>query len=249
MSFIRVTLCQFDPVWQQPEQSCLQLSAQLASVPSSDLFILPEMFASGFSMQPQKFVEQFDVAKFLQNLAAKRGQNMIAGIAEGDAGVFHNNSLALNDWGEVVARYHKRRCFTHAGEDKIYQAGSRNAVIEIAGVKTALFVCYDLRFPELFREVAKQVEMIVVIANWPESRQGHWQALLIARAIENQCFVIGVNRSGIDGNDLKYAGGSIVIDPNGEVLLQMQDELFAHIEIDTGWVKVQRQRFAFLEDY
>lgn len=243
-----ITLCQFAPLWQNPQSSCQLLAEQIADIPSTDLLILPEMFASGFSMQPELFSKLFSVSDFLQNFAKQRQQNIIAGVVEERDGYFENNALALQKNGEILGRYTKQRCFTYAGEGQVYQSGQHSAMVDIGGIKAALFICYDLRFPELFRAVAQQVEVMVVIANWPQSRQTHWQALLIARAIENQCFIIGANRTGEDGNDLHYVGGSMVVDPNGEVLLQMEDELFAEIEIDTEKVTQQRQRFAFLQD-
>jgi predicted amidohydrolase len=248
MAKMMLTLCQFAPFWQQPEKSCELLSQQLSKVSSSDLFILPEMFATGFSMQPEQFVDAYDVEPYLQELADQRQQDIIAGVAERSRNGFVNNALVINRDGKVLARYTKQRCFSHAGEDKVYQAGNQLKIVEIAGVKIALFICYDLRFPELFREVAQQVEMMVVIANWPQSRQAHWQTLLTARAIENQGFVVGVNRSGTDGNGLQYVGGSMVVNPNGEILLQMNDELFAEVEIDSDLVIQQRRKFAFLQD-
>ncbi|BBP45421.1 hypothetical protein THMIRHAS_07940 [Thiosulfatimonas sediminis] len=200
-------------------------------------------------MQPQQFVESYSVVSFLQDLAVQRNESIIAGVAEKHDTAFQNNALAVNPYGQILLRYQKQRCFTYAGEQEVYQAGKQAGIVEVAGVKTALFVCYDLRFPELFRAPAQQIEMMVVLANWPQERQAHWSALLQARAIENQCFVIGVNRIGEDGNGLHYAGGSMVINPDGVVITKLANESIAQVIIDLDEVAQQRQKFDFLADY
>ena len=127
--------------------------------------------------------------------------------------------------------------------------GNEQVVFEVDGIKSSIFICYDLRFPELFRKVAKDINVIFVIANWPEVRQPHWESLLQARAIENQCFIVGVNRIGKDGNDLIYGGGSNVFSPLGENLSRGgKNQEYIVTDLDTAEVGAVRERFPFLQD-
>ncbi|MEA3404116.1 MAG: nitrilase-related carbon-nitrogen hydrolase, partial [Pseudomonadota bacterium] len=160
-----------------------------------------------------------------------------------------NTALVFDRNGTEQACYIKNHSFSFANEDRYYQASNQQVIFNIDHTPCSVFICYDLRFPELFRKVAKQSEMIFVIANWPASRQQHWQALLQARAIENQCFMVGVNRTGEDGNGLLYEGGSSVINPLGEMLSYMSAESnYLVTEVNPQETLKVRERFPFLND-
>lgn len=258
MNFV---LSQFSPVWQDTSASLQKFQNQVSelSFKQEAVFVLPELFHAGFSMQPQFFAESIEgeVSQYLADLAKQYSINIVAGVAqrtvssncEGKKNRFFNTALAFDSSGDQVGRYVKQRLFRFTNEHNSYIEGFKSEMIEISGEPFALFICYDLRFPELFREVAKQVKGFIVIANWPESRQEHWQSLLKARAIENQCFVIGVNRVGLDENGLNYIGGSSVISPLGEVLVQADaNQQIVSTEIDLQQVSDVRNQYPFLED-
>jgi omega-amidase len=151
----------------------------------------------------------------LSALAADHHLWLIAGLSIRRNGRYVNSALAFAPDGSLVTTYDKQRLFGYAGETEVYSAGKTSCLIKVGGLSVALFVCFDLRFPELFREVGPEVDACVIIANWPSARQRHWEVLTQARAIENQCYVVAVNRVG-DGDGLKYTGGSMILNPWGE---------------------------------
>jgi predicted amidohydrolase len=155
--------------------------------------------------------------------------------------------LAIDPGGEIAAIHRKQRMFAFAGEDASYRAGTESTVVTIDGVPFGLFVCYELRFPELFAEVAADASGMIVIANWPASRRSHWDALLRARAIENQCAVVGVNRIGIGGG-LTYDGGSAAFDAWGDRIDPATPAGLRIVTIDPGKTAAVRERFPFLRD-
>lgn len=253
---MRLIICQFSPLLDDVDQSLRKLEAllQCDQTPYKDrlqeqLLILPEMFATGFAMNDHAQTHHAKVVDALQTLARFYRLNIIAGIARDG----FNQSVYFNALGEIEEAYSKQKLFTFANEPHYYRPGNSSCVIELTGrLKVALFICYDLRFPELFRKVAKNIQMVVIIANWPQTRQMHWQALLRARAIENQCYVLGVNRIGVDGNDLEYAGGSLLFDCYGnEVFDAQQSELFTWNLNEQNLVTevaAYRKRFPALQD-
>ncbi|QKI89649.1 nitrilase-related carbon-nitrogen hydrolase [Thiomicrorhabdus xiamenensis] len=271
-SELRLYIAQFAPQWLDIDASLRDLRGLLnervgqKSVGDEDvcqLLLLPEMFASGFSMQPEKFAESphGEVSQALSALAVEYHLNILAGVAQSDEPgqgrrEFYNRALYLTQAGKLKQAYSKQRLFSYAGENRIYKAGDSNRVFHIAcaeqSLRAAVFICYDLRFPELFRQLAREVEIVFVLANWPSSRQTHWRTLLKARAIENQCFVVGVNRVGEDENTLHYAGGSVIFNANGDCLLDCQQQPWNDFSI--SMVELQRQvahqrsEFSFLED-
>jgi predicted amidohydrolase len=194
-----------------------------AATQGAHLVALPEMCLSGFTMEPREHAVPLDSpdVRALGALARECGVHLLAGVAARDlvAGreVFQNTALLFGPRGELEATYRKQKLFAYANEHGFYEPGEGPSVVMVRGVRVALFICYDLRFPELFRAVAPDVDAMFVIANWPAARRPHWDALLPARAIENQSYVIGVNRLG-DAGGLSYNGGSAAYDPWGERL-------------------------------
>jgi omega-amidase len=174
------------------------------------------MCASGFTMDADKFAEPPNgpSTRALSAIAKDHELWIIAGLSMRREGRYLNSALAFAPDGSLAATYDKQRLFGYAKETTIYSAGTEPCVVQIGGLSLGLFVCFDLRFPELFQAVAPEVDACVVIANWPSARQRHWEVLTQARAIENQCYVVAVNRVG-EGDGLEYVGGSLILDPWG----------------------------------
>ncbi|HEV7994310.1 MAG TPA: nitrilase-related carbon-nitrogen hydrolase [Gemmatimonadaceae bacterium] len=224
-SELRVVLGEYDTSWHDPATS-LERAGRLvrgAAKQGAHLVALPEMCLSGFTMEPKEHAVSLDSphVRGLSALAAESGVHLLAGVAARELvrgrESFVNTALLFGPSGELDAAYRKQKLFAYANEHASYEPGEGPATAMVRGVRIGLFICYDLRFPELFRAIAPDVDAMFVIANWPAGRRPHWDALLPARAIENQCYVIGVNRIG-DAGGLSYDGGSAAYDPWGERL-------------------------------
>ena len=213
-----VALGEYDTLWHDPQGSLssAQKIAHQARGAGADLLVLPEMCTTGFTMEAEEYAEGPDGASVqaLSRLAVDEKMWIIAGLSMRKDHQFVNSALAFAPDGSVAAAYDKQRLFGFARETSVYSAGNEGCIVQVGGVSLALFVCFDLRFPELFRQVAPRADALVVIANWPAARQEHWDILTRARAVENQCFLIGVNRVG-EGGGLTYKGGSLILDPWG----------------------------------
>ena len=229
-----------------------------------DVAILPEVFDTGFSQHVVRTAATGgNTREFLDAMAADCNLSLVAGIAEpADAAAqssaaaqsgaeqrCRNVAVAFDRNGHLLAAYCKIHPFSFTGEDRFFVSGNRLVTCAIEGISTALFVCYDLRFPEIFRRVARDAQMMIVPANWPTSRQPHWEALLKARAIENQCVIIGVNRTGTNLSGLQFPGASRIYGPFGEEIpsRSISDELLI-AEIDITEVARIRRQFPFLQD-
>ena len=216
---IVVALGEYDTGWQDPERSLSMAreTAEQAQAAGAQLLVLPEMCTTGFTMEPAIFADPpgGPSTRALAALAKHCGLWIIAGLSTRRDERYFNSALAFAPDGSLVATYDKQRLFGYARETDVYSAGEAPCVIKVGGLSLGLFICFDLRFPELFREVGPDVDAFVVVANWPSARQRHWEILTQARAIENQCFVIAVNRIG-EGDGLEYEGGSVILDPWGE---------------------------------
>ena len=254
MSVLPVALGEYDIGWHDPDGSLARAREVVAKAARAGarLVALPEMCASGFTMEPERFAEPLDgpSASGLARLAREHGVWIIAGLAlRGDAGgAATNGALVIDDRGDLEAVYRKQKLFAYAGEHEHYDPGAAPVIVVIDGVRVSPFVCYDLRFPELFRAVAPDVDLMVVIANWPASRRAHWDVLVRARAIENLCWVAAVNRTG-QGGDLEYDGGSVAWTPWGELAA------FSHgadgpaiVRVDAAEVARVREAYPFLRD-
>ncbi len=250
---MKIASIQLNISWENKQENLIKAERfiETAKNDNCDLIVFPEMFNTGFSMDVGKIAEQpnSDTTRALCELAKKYRINLIAGYAEKDNSKGKNVALIIGREGNVNARYVKNHPFSFAKEHESFLPGNEQVVFEVDGIKSSIFICYDLRFPELFRKVAKDIKIIFVIANWPEVRQPHWEALLQARAIENQCFIIGVNRIGKDGNDLVYGGGSNVFSPLGINLSRGgKNQEYIVTDLDISEVGAVRERFPFLQD-
>lgn len=250
-----VVALQTDIAWEDRLANFSRIEAMLSSsepVSEGSLLVFPELANAGFTMNTAAAVEPRDgeSARFFSNLAHRHRSHALAGIAgEGvEPGLGANEAVCFGPDGAEVARYRKRRPFPLVKEGDHYPAGDRPVVFEIGGWKVAPLICYDLRFPELFREaVALGAELFVVIANWPVARVDHWTTLLRARAIENLAYVVGVNRAGSDPH-LQYPGASLVVGPKGEVLAEAGSEPgLLRAELDLESLRQWRRDFPALD--
>jgi predicted amidohydrolase len=250
---MKIASIQLDIAWENKTENLLKAAhfIHMAKTDGCDIVVFPEMFNVGFSMNIESIAETEDGYTMLKlcELAKQYEINIVAGYPE-KAGLKANNvAISINRKGKVIARYIKNHPFSFAHENKSYQPGNEQTVFEIDNIKCSMFICYDLRFPEIFRKVAKDIHIIFVIANWPQVRQDHWESLLKARAIENLCFIVGVNRTGTDGNNLRYAGGSHVFDPTGKDLSRGgEHQAYIATHLDPSDVASVRNQFPFLQD-
>ncbi len=227
------------------------LLAQQTITPNS-LIVLPEMFATGFSMNLTDIHEPDSgpTAQFLSTLAQDSKSSVVGGcVGLGDDQKGRNQALCFGPDGGEVARYTKMHPFTFGGETKHYTPGDEIILFQWGEFTVAPFICYDLRFPEIFRHATQMgANVFLVIACWPQARDAHWMALLRARAIENQSYVVGVNRCGSDPK-LKYSGRSQMIDPMGNVLSDAQsEETIINAKLDVGMLNQYRSDFPVLQD-
>ncbi|MCK4910393.1 MAG: hypothetical protein KAR83_02070 [Thermodesulfovibrionales bacterium] len=252
---MRAAIIQMNTAWHDPETNLSRADELVAEAASrdADVAVLPEMCTSGFSMDLEMAAEPLDglSAKGLAAIAHRHGINLIAGLSLREQGdeLGRNCALVYDRHGTQLAEYTKCHPFSPSGENIRYSAGSEPVVFSLEGAATSVFICYDLRFPELMRSVAESVQVMYVIANWPAGRARHWHTLLTARAIENQCFVLGVNRTGSDGNGIDYDGGSLAVGPTGMVLLRAGSaESVEIVEFDPKETDQARQEFPALKD-
>lgn len=229
MHDLKVFLLQIDQVWENKKANYSLYESCFQQIESSDLVILPEMFHTGFSMNVGELAEDWDDSEglsFLKKWAKNLDSAIYTSLIIKEESNYYNRGVFVYPNGDVV-KYDKRKSFGLGGEDKFYTAGNDEVIVEWNGWKINLQICYDLRFPELVRNRIEHesaaFDIILYVANWPKKRISHWLALLQARAIENQCFVIGVNRVGNDGNKLEYSGDSIVFDALGETKKSEKD--------------------------
>lgn len=249
---IKVAGIQMDIAWEHPEENFRRAEAlaKEAVDQGAYLVVLPEMFATGFSMNAQ-LVSGFaeETRSFLSDLSARLAVFVLAGYAEPGNPKPANAASVFDPTGRETLKYKKIHPFSLAGEDEHFLAGESVETVDVEGVRVTPLICYDLRFPEPFRMVAANTDLFCVIANWPRSRRRHWSALLKARAIENQVFVLGVNRTG-SGDGLEYTGDSVFLNPMGEELAIVEPGSTGYCsgEVSAKEVARVRKEFSFLRD-
>jgi len=260
---MKIAAIQHDIVWEDGPATRSRLSPLIgqAAAGGARLIVLTEMYATGFSMHPDRIAEPpgGPNEQFLISQAAGHGVWLLGSIAQWAAedpdtpGTERENLRAQNV--AVLAgpdgqlhRYAKIHPFSYAGEHRHYRAGTELLTVTVEDLRVSVFVCYDLRFADEFWVLAPNTDLYLVVANWPEPRREHWRALLRARAIENQAYVVGVNRVGV-GDDIRYTGDSVILDPLGRPLAEASlVETVLMAEADAGEVKRIRDRFPFLPD-
>lgn len=246
---IKVSIIQQDIVWADVQENIRRADVAVDSAPEADLYILPEMFSTGFCTFPEGVAEDAE-GKSLQWMKDKSAQldAAVAGsVAVEENGRYYNRFYFVKPDGSVSS-YDKKHLFTFGGEHERFTAGTERVVVEFRGVRILLEVCYDLRFPIWSRNHG-DYDMILYVASWPTVRVGAWKSLLVARAIENQCYVAGVNRVGTDPFN-EYSGGSMIIDPYGKIIASCEDgaQMSACAEIDMDMLEAFRKKFPVLND-
>jgi predicted amidohydrolase len=244
---------QHDITWENKPANFARVEALLnaAQPEAGSLVLLPEMFATGFSMNASAICEApgGETEKFLSATAKRFNVSLLGGLAVAAGGNSQNQCVAVSPDGAEIARYAKLQPFTLGGESANYQAGKQVVVFPWQGFVVAPFICYDLRFPEHFRAATRRgAQVITVIANWPVRRLGHWVTLLQARAIENQAYVAGVNRCGTDPS-LTYNGRSLIVSPGGAILADAGNgESVISAEVNLQELLDYRRELPFLAD-
>jgi len=248
---MKIALVQYSPTWEDKESNKQKILSMINKVEGADLFIFPEMTLTGFTMKSKEMSEtiQGDSFRFFSSIAKEKSTNILAGIIERRNNCIYNTLIHVKPDGNLLKLYRKIHPFSYSSENEHYNAGTKPAYTKIKNWKIGLTICYDLRFPELYRKYGKKrAHLIVNIANWPDTRIEHWRTLLKARAIENQCYVAGVNRVGKDPK-LNYIGFSTVFDPMGKEIVAVEnEEKVILVELDKNYLNEVREKFPFLDD-
>lgn len=269
MTPLSFTLIQTQLHWEDKDANLQMLEQKINAIKAqTQVVVLPEMFNTGFSMKPEQLAETIEgpTVQWMKKVAASKKiiltGSLILGQAAASGQTDYYNRLIWMLPNRQYGYYDKRHLFAYGKEDKHYSAGTKRLIASVNGWKVNLMVCYDLRFPVWSRQTSPsaplrrrgeqselEYDVLIYVANWPERRNIAWKTLLRARAIENQCYVIGVNRVGNDGNNIYHSGDSMVIDPLGEILYQKADEedVFT-IQLNKEHLKEVREKFQFWRD-
>ena len=255
-----ITTIQTNLHWENKTANLEMLEKKVLGIAEkTNVVLLPEMFSTGFSMQPALFAETMEgeTVNWMRQLAKQKNIILGGSIMVSENDVYFNRFIWMQPNGQF-GFYDKRHCFSLAGEDQHYGSGNKRTIASVGGWKINLQICYDLRFPVWSRQQLQQDEqnifnpeydVLVYVANWPERRSSAWKTLLQARAIENQSFVFGVNRVGNDGNQIYHSGDTMVVDPMGEVLYQNSHNEDVHtITIEKNKLKEVREKLPFWKD-
>ena len=252
MSTLIITGIQSSLYWEDKEANLQMFEEKIFSISQpTEIVVLPEMFSTGFSMQPGKFAEPMDgeTVEWMKRIAAKKKIILTGSVIIEEDRNFYNRLVWVLPNGQI-GYYDKRHLFAYGDEDQHYTAGKKRLIASVKGWKINLMVCYDLRFPVWSRQQGDfEYDVLIYVANWPERRVHAWTTLLRARAIENQSYVIGVNRTGDDGNKIPYTGESMAVDPMGEILYHKNDEedVFT-VTLDRSHLEKTREKFPFWKD-
>ena len=265
MSTLTITIIQSNLHWEDKPSNLKMLEEKINSIKEkTEVVVLPEMFSTGFSMQPKLLAEKMDGESvgWMKKIAALKKIIITGSLIIEDEGNYYNRLIWMLPNGQF-GYYDKRHLFAYAGEDDEYTPGSKRLIASVKGWKINLMVCYDLRFPVWARQtsppasrisgkrgaVSSEYDVLIYVANWPERRIHAWKTLLQARAIENQCYVVGVNRVGKDGKDIYYSGDSMVVDAMGEMLYTKahEEDIFT-ITLQKDKLEEIRTKLPFLKD-
>lgn len=249
-----VALASLNQIWENKQaniDACREFFSKSKTY-EVDLIVFPEMTLTGFSTNINVTGESQDVSPTLKSfvkLSKEFGIGVIFGVTFLEESKGTNNALFLDKSGEILGNYQKIHPFSLSGEDKCFTAGDKIVYVDFESLAIGITICYDLRFPELYSALGAKAELIVNIANWPTKRIDHWTTLLRARAIENQVYLAGVNRIGVDGNNLSYSRSSILIDPKGQILkpIHTEGELDVY-ELDKVSFLEYRHEFSTTQD-
>jgi predicted amidohydrolase len=257
MSTLTITTIQTNLFWENKQANLSMLEEKINSIPEkTEIVVLPEMFSTGFSMNAESLAETMDgpTVAWMKTISAKNGIVLTGSLIIKADNKYYNRLVWMLPNGKY-GYYDKRHLFAYANEDKYYSPGNKRLIASVKGWKINLQVCYDLRFPVWARQnktseyESPEYDLLLYVANWPERRSHAWKTLLCARAIENQTYVVAVNRVGKDANNIYYSGNSMVIDPLGEVLYHMSDDedIFT-ITLQKDHEEQIREKFPFWKD-
>jgi omega-amidase len=252
MQPLTITLIQTNLHWEDKTANLQMLAEKINSISvPTEVVVLPEMFSTGFSMQPQKLAETMDgeTMTWMKKMASIKNIILTGSIIIEEEKKYYNRLIWMLPNGQY-GHYDKRHLFAFANEHQHYTAGNKRLIAQVKGWKINLQVCYDLRFPVWARQASPdEYDIILYVANWPERRSHAWKTLLTARAIENQCYAIGVNRVGNDGNNIYHSGNSMVVDAIGnELYHKADDEDVFTITLQKETLQETRNKFPFLKD-
>ena len=250
---MKIALVSLNQSWEDKESnwSLCEKYIEAAVAENVELIIFPEMTLTGFSEDVKKNGEDrlsSQTIKRFSKAASKNNIAIIFGMVLRNEDKYFNGCVFISSDGNIIGEYSKIHPFTFAGEDKYISTGDRLEIVQYKGVNIGLSVCYDLRFPEVYSTMAQSSDLIINIANWPNKRSDHWMALLKARAIENQIFVIGVNRTGKDGNGLEYLESSYIYNADGKLLSSNSLGNMHIYEVDKKWQECYRDSFNTIND-
>ncbi len=268
MSTLTITTIQSNLIWEEKSANLRLLEKKIAGIEEkTEIVVLPEMFNTGFSMRPEELAETMEgeTVEWMKRVSRENGIVLTGSLMIEEAGNYYNRLVWMLPNGQY-GHYDKRHLFAFGEEDKHYSPGNKRLIASVKGWKINLQVCYDLRFPVWARQAPLssrrepvptgredggevEYDVLIYVANWPERRSHAWKTLLCARAIENQCYVVGVNRVGSDGKNVYHSGNSLVIDPLGQVLYHMADEEDVNtITLQKEMLEDVRSKFPFWKD-
>lgn len=251
MQDLTVTLIQTKLVWEDIAANLAAMDKKIDAVSEkTDIIILPETFTTGFTMNASKVAESMNgsAVSWIIKKSRQKKAHILGSVIIEEGGKYFNRLIWAQPDGEL-ATYDKKHLFRMAGEHKVFSPGNSHLTVVVNGWKLRTFICYDLRFPVWVRNIANEYDVAVFIANWPARRAPHWKLLLPARAVENQSYVIGVNRVGEDGNGHAYSGDSSIIDPLGNILFQKADIPGIYTaKLNYDKVREYRETFAVWQD-
>ncbi len=248
---LKIALIQTDLVWENPKKNRKHLKEKIESVSQKvDMFILPEMFATGFTMNAKQVAETMDgkMVAWMQKRALKTNAAIVGSLIIFEEDKYYNRLLFVEPNG-MIHQYDKRHTFTLAGEDKIYSAGTKKLIVDYKGWKICPLVCYDLRFP-IWARNTEDYDVLLYVANWPKPRIFAWDTLLKARAIENMCYCIGVNRVGLDETLNEFCGHSATLDVLGNEMTSFKPnrEQVEVVTLEKNHINYYRNKLKFLND-
>lgn len=264
MTDLKISLIQADLHWENIDENLQLFSQKIAAIAeATDLIVLPEMFSTGFSMRPSIFAENMNgkTVKWMATKAAEKNCVITGSFICEENGKYFNRLIWMKPDG-TYSTYDKRHLFRMANEDNHYSPGENKIIVELKGWKICPLICYDLRFPVWSRQQLAvdnkqkekspqyQYDVLIYVANWPERRAHPWKTLLMARAIENQCYVVGLNRVGDDGNKIEHSGDSAVINAKGEVIstIRSKQESTETVTLNFEELKTFRKSFPAIMD-
>ncbi len=248
MQNLKITVIQPDIIWEDSRANLNKYSELIDRIESTDVIILPEMFTTGFSMNPKKISETMDgiSVNWMKKVAKENDAALLGSLIIKEENRFYNRALWVSPDGEIQ-KYDKRHLFSMGQEPDHFTAGTEKLIVEYKGWRFCPLICYDLRFPVWSRN-RDEYDVLIYLANWPAARHRVWKNLLTARAIENQAYCIGVNRVGADGPGLKYSGDSALVSPKGFAEYLDEKETIKTFEISYSELHAFRNSFPVLND-